>query len=225
MSKGLFVVGTGTDVGKTFVTALLVKALKEKGISVGYFKAALSGVSECDNSQLNDGMLVKTKANLEDDLSSMVPYIYERAVSPHLAAKIEGNPVQMQVIKDAYQKLKEKHEYIITEGSGGIICPLRYDNQVILLEDVIKELQVPVLLIAQGGLGTINATVLTVGYLKHRNIPIKGIILNQFKAGDVCHEDNKVMIESLTKVPVITCIKEGEQEVSIDIQQFSSFFQ
>ena len=96
MSKGLFVLGTGTDIGKTYVTGLLLKYLRENGYDATYFKAALSGAIRDENDNLipGDAVEVLAMANLEEDTGFLVPYIYETAVSPHLASQIEGNPVE-----------------------------------------------------------------------------------------------------------------------------------
>ena len=198
MAKALFITATGTDVGKTYVSALICKRMKDEGFNIGYYKAALSGSSDIKDS---DAWYVKRKANLEDEYNEMVSYTYKHAYSPHLAAQIEGNPTDMKVIKKAYKDISKKHDYMIVEGSGGIICPIRYDNdKKIFLEDIIKELDLPCLIVADAGLGTINSAVLTVEYMRSKKIKIKGIILNRFEIGNVMHEDNKKMIEEITGI-------------------------
>lgn len=92
----------------------------------------------------------------------MVSYVYEHAVSPHLAARLSGNPVELSVIQNDYKSISSGYEYMVAEGSGGIICPIRCDEkQKLFLEDIIQSLELETLLIADAGLGTINATVLT----------------------------------------------------------------
>ena len=90
MSRGLFVTGTGTDVGKTYVTALLAKKMKEAGYKLGYYKAALSGADTIEDS---DAGFVNRIGKLEQEKETLLSYLYEHAVSPHLASKLEGNPV------------------------------------------------------------------------------------------------------------------------------------
>lgn len=216
MCKGIFVTGTGTDVGKTYVTGLIVKHLRECGCNMGYYKAALSGALLKQGDLIpQDALFVKELAHLKDDTKDMVPYVYRHEVSPHLAARLEGNPINMEVVKSGYEKLKKRYDYITVEGSGGIVCPLRMDEQVIMLEDVIKELQIPCILVANAGLGTINAVVLTVSYMKQKGIPIKGIIINQYHKGDPCEEDNKRVIEQLTQIPILACVKEGDKSIEL----------
>ena len=201
MAKALFITGTGTDVGKTYVSALIAKQLKDDGLDIGYYKAALSGSNEITDS---DAWYVKEKANLTDSYDEMVSYTYKHAYSPHLASQIEGNPIEMKVIKEAYKDISKRHDYMIVEGSGGIICPIRYDkDKKIFLEDIIKELDIPSVIIADAGLGTINSTVLTIEYMMKRKLKINGVILNKFEISNVMHEDNKQMIEEMTDIKVV----------------------
>lgn len=210
MERGIFITGTGTDVGKTYVTALLVKKLKELGISIGYYKGAISGANCIANS---DAGYVKKVAGLEQDENTLVSYLYQNAVSPHLAAKLEGNPVELKKVKEDFQKVAKQHEFVVMEGSGGIVCPIRYDEtEHIFLEDFIKSLHLDTLLVADAGLGTINAVVLTVEYLRQRGIGVRGIFINRY-TGNPMEEDNVKMIEELTGVPIIALIPPNANEL------------
>ncbi len=122
-------------------------------------------------------------SGIEQPLEQMCPYIYETAVSPHLASKIEGNPVDMEQVLNGFDNACSKYDYIMTEGSGGILCPLRFDEQKIQLEDFIKARNLSCLMIADAELGTINAVVLTAEYMKAHKIPVKGIIFNHYELG------------------------------------------
>lgn len=225
MSKGIFITATGTDVGKTFVTALMVKKLRDKGYNTGYYKAAISGAEVTENGLTpGDADYVNRVASIGEKTENLVSYVYENAVSPHLAAMIEGNPVEMDVIKAAYQKAASKYDYITMEGSGGILCPIRYDETKIMLEDIIKALDLSTIIIADAGLGTINATVLTVEYMKQKNMPIKGIIFNHYHEGNVMEEDNKKMVEIMTGIPVIAVVKDDDTELNIDADKLAALY-
>ncbi|WP_157142853.1 dethiobiotin synthase [Brachyspira pilosicoli] len=207
MAKAIFITATGTDIGKTYVSGLIAKHIKDKGLNIGYYKAALSGSNDIKDS---DAWYVKQQADLPDSYDEMVSYTYKHAYSPHLAAQIEGNPPDIKIIKNAYKDISKKHDYMIVEGSGGIICPIRYDNnQKIFLEDIIKELNIPSLIIADAGLGTINSTVLTIEYMRSKNLKINGVILNRFEMSNKMHEDNKKMIEEMTGVKIIGVVIDG----------------
>ena len=207
MAKTIFITATGTDIGKTYVSGLIAKHIKDKGLNIGYYKAALSGSNDIKDS---DAWYVKQQADLLDSYDEMVSYTYKHAYSPHLAAQIEGNPPDIKIIKNAYKDISKKHDYMIVEGSGGIICPIRYDNnQKIFLEDIIKELNIPSLIIADAGLGTINSTVLTIKYMRSKNLKINGVILNRFEMANKMHEDNQKMVEEITGVKIIGVVIDG----------------
>ncbi|MGN0613568.1 MAG: dethiobiotin synthase [Porcipelethomonas sp.] len=219
MAKGLFITATGTDAGKTYITALIVKALREKGLNAGYYKAALSGADSIPES---DAGYVKKTAGIDAPDETLASYIYKTAVSPHLAAKIEGNPVDMDVVKVAYKKSCSMFDYVTVEGSGGIVCPIRYDDTAkIFLEDIIKTLDLPCLVIADAGLGTINAVVTTVEYMRSRKLEVCGVVLNNWSE-TVMEQDNRKMIEDMTGLPVCAVVERNSS--TIDISQIEKFY-
>lgn len=224
MSKGLFITGTGTDTGKTYITSLLLKKLNETGHSCAYYKAAMSGNERDSSGKLipGDALYVKNVSGITQSLDEMCPYVYENAVSPHLASRTEGNPVDMTVVKENYNRLTSQYDLIIAEGSGGILCPLRYDDKKIFLENVIRALDLPCLVVADAGLGTINSVVLTLEYMKSHSIPVKGIVFNHFHAGDIMEEDNKTMCEELTGIPVIACVDDDCFDIEVSGEYIAS---
>lgn len=224
MSKNLFITGTGTDVGKTFVAGLIVKKLHEYGKKNAYFKAAMSGNSRGADGNLipGDALYVKEISGIEQPLTQMCPYVYERACSPHLASRLEGNPVKLEVVKNCFRELSQTYDFVTMEGSGGILCPLCVDEAKIQLEDVIFDM--PCLIVADAGLGTINSVALTAFYMQQKKIPVKGIIFNRFHAGNVMEEDNLKMCEAITGVKVVACVGECDTELSIDAKLLASFY-
>lgn len=227
MAKRIFVTGTGTDVGKTYVTGLIVKKFKEAGLSAAYYKAAVSGNDRDENGKLipGDAKHVKDISGIEQPVSTMCPYIYELAVSPHLASRIEGNPVDMKIVKAGFEEVCNQYDYVTMEGSGGILCPICYDEEKVMLEDVIKELNLSCILIADAGLGTINSVVLTVEYMKSRGIDVKAIIFNNYIEGDVMQEDNLVMCQQMTGLEVIAKVKKDDKDLDIDINKLSELYE
>lgn len=227
MSKTIFITGTGTDVGKTYVTGLIVKKLREAGKSAAYYKAAMSGNQRRMDGSLipGDALQVKTMSGIEQPLEEMCPYVYEAAVSPHLASKIEGNPVDMDQVLRGFENACGKYDYVTVEGSGGILCPLRYDEQKISLEDFIKACDLSCLIVADAGLGTINAVVLTAEYMKARGIPVKGILFNHYEPGNKLHEDNLLMCETMTGWKVVACIKDGDSDLDISFELLEGLYE
>lgn len=213
MNKGFFVTGTGTDIGKTYVTALLIAQMRKLGLSVGYYKAAISGADSIPES---DAGYVNQKAGIYQKEEMLVSYLYKEPVSPHLAARLEGNPLETDKVLKDYRTVREQYEYVVCEGSGGIMCPLRYDKTAhIFLEDIIKMLALDTVLVADAGLGTINSVVLTAEYMKHRDMKIRGIILNHY-TDTIMQRDNRNMIEELTGIPVVALVRPGETELNMD---------
>ena len=227
MSKTLFVIGTGTDIGKTYISGLIVKKLRESGSRAAYYKAAMSGNERRADGSLipGDALFVKEVSGISQPLEEMCPYIYETAVSPHLASKIEGNPVRMEVVLEGFQRVCGSYEYVTLEGSGGILCPLCFDEREIWLPDVIKACGAGCLLVADAGLGTINSVGLTAFYMREHDIPLKGIIFNHFKPGDVMQEDNLKMCRHLTGTEVIACVREGDTELDISAEDLKSLYE
>lgn len=226
MTKKLFITGTGTDVGKTFVTGLIVKKLREHGVNAAYYKAAMSGNERTAEGKLipGDALYVRNVSGISQPLEEMCPYIYETAVSPHLASRIEGNPVVMEEVIEGFAAVCQKYDYVTMEGSGGILCPICFDEREIWLEDVIRELGLSSLIVADAGLGTINSVVLTVEYMRARNLPVKGILFNHFHPGDRMEEDNLHMCEYRTGLPVLACVEDGSKELDIEIERLLSLY-
>ncbi len=226
MSKNLFITGTGTDVGKTYVTGLILKKLRESGVSAAYYKAAMSGNDRGEDGSLipGDALYVKGVSGIGQPLEEMCPYIYENAVSPHLASRMEGNPVQIGRVLENFQAVCDKYEYVTMEGSGGILCPVCFDEAKLWLPDVIKACGSGCLLIADSGLGTINDVGLTAFYMREKGIPLKGIIFNHYSPGDRMQEDNLKMCEYLTGVKVVATVRDGDTNLDIPMDTLKSLY-
>ncbi len=227
MAKKIFITGTGTDVGKTYVTGLIVKKLKESGMNAAYYKAAMSGNERTEEGMLlpGDAQYVKTVSGIEQSLACMCPYVYEAAVSPHLASRIEGNPVMLQEVVKGFEEVCRQYDYVTMEGSGGILCPICFDERELWLEDVIRELGLSSLIVADAGLGTINSVVLTVEYMRAKGLPVKGIIFNRFHPGDRMEEDNLRMCEHRTKLPVLACVEAGSGTLDMEIEKLTALYE
>ena len=221
MTKAIFITATGTDVGKTYISALIVKKLRELGYNCGYFKPALSGAIEKDGKLIpGDCDFVLKTAGINANPMDYVSYVYKTAVSPHLASEIENKPIKIEKIKSDFEKIKKEFDYLVVEGAGGIVCPFNLREQKLLLPDIIKELDLDILVVASASLGTINSTVLTVEYAKQQGINVKGIILNNYDENDFMQKDNKIQVENLTGANVVATVKSND----ITINDLSKFF-
>lgn len=226
MSKALFVTGTGTDTGKTYVTGLIVKKLQEAQKNPAYYKAAMSGNDRRPDGTLipGDALAVQTMSGIDQSLTSMCPYVYEHAYSPHLASRLEGNPVVMEVVKHGFADVAADYDYVTVEGSGGILCPICFDEARIQLEDVVKELHLSSILIADAGLGTINSVVLTAEYMKTHGLPLKGIIFNHYHPGDVMEDDNIFMCEHMTGLPTLAKVQDGDTKLDMNVDALCALY-
>ena len=215
MTKCIFITATGTDVGKTYISALLVKKLRDLGYNCGYFKPALSG-AEVRNGKLIPGecdYVLKT-AGIDANPMDYVSYVFKLAVSPHLASEIEKNPIKIEKIKADFERIKKKYDYLVVEGAGGIVCPFNLSENKLMLPDVIKALDLDILVVASASLGTINSTVLTTEYANQQGIKIKGIILNDYNENDFMQRDNKKQVENLTGIEVVTTVEQNATTIS-----------
>ena len=217
MSKNIFITATGTDIGKTYVSALIVKKMRESGFNCGYFKPVLSGVEEINGKlTISDCNYVVNTANIPTSANECVSYWWKEAVSPHLAAKRQNQIIDISKIKKDFENAKNKYDYLLVEGAGGITCPLRLENgEKYLLKDLIKELDTSIIIVADGGLGTINSILLTVEYARNNGINIKGIILNNYEPSNFMHQDNLKQVEYLTGVKVVATVKKEQKDIKL----------
>jgi len=226
VGKALFVTGTGTDIGKTYVTGLIVKCLRDAGLSAGYYKAALSGAEVAADGTLlpGDALHVARAAGL-DAADVTVSYVYRDAVSPHLAAQIEHSPMDFAKVAEDYRRAKERTDYLTVEGSGGIICPLRWDDdEHVVLDDLAVRLGLAALVVADAGLGTINAAVLTAEHLHARGIPLRGFIFNNWQGG-LMQEDNVRMVEEITGARVLARVPHGATELPMGADALAALYE
>ena len=226
MGKALFVTGTGTDIGKTYVTGLIVKCLRDAGFAAGYYKAALSGAEVTADGTLLPGDALHVARVAELDAADVtVSYVYRDAVSPHLAAQIEHRPMDFAKVAQDYRRAKERTDYLTVEGSGGIICPLRWDgDEHVVLDDLAVRLGLSALVVADAGLGTINAAVLTAEHLYARGIPLRGFIFNNWQGG-LMQEDNVRMVEEITGARVLACVPHGAAELPMRADALAALYE
>ncbi len=217
MSRNIFITATGTDIGKTYISALIIKKMREAGFNCGYFKPVLSGVEEKNGKLIeSDCNYVVNTAKIPIKADECVSYWWKEAVSPHLASKRAGEVIDINKIKNDFEIKQKQYEYLLVEGAGGITCPLRLqNNEKYLMKDLIKDLGLSIIIVADGGLGTINSILLTVEYARQNNIDIEGIILNNFKPDSFMHQDNLKQVEYLTGIKVISTVEKNQTNIEL----------
>ena len=203
MSQGLFITGTDTDVGKTLITAAFAAHLKNK-INVGVMKPVESGCLRDPENPKNlirsDSLFLKRMAKVDDPLDLINPYFFEAPLAPRIAAELEKVEISTDKILDCFHMLSEIHSFLLLEGAGGLLVPLVREKTIL---DLIEMMQLPVLLVARGSLGTINHTLLSLEALKKREIEVAGIILNHTTSkADLSSRYNLGTLKEWTDVPI-----------------------
>ncbi|MCX7760954.1 MAG: dethiobiotin synthase [Hydrogenothermaceae bacterium] len=203
MKKQLFITATDTGVGKTTVSAGLCKLLKDIGVNVGYFKPVETGVEEVPSD-------VKLLTDITGQpIEEAILYSFKNPLAPYPASKIENKKIDINKIIDHYNYLRDKYDFLIVEGAGGVYVPIVKGYSYV---DLIKDLNIPVLLVARAKLGTINHTLLTIKALEGCNIV--GIVMNGFSGDDISENTNPEVIEELSGIKVICRCKKVENPVN-----------
>jgi len=197
--RGIFVTGTDTGVGKTIITGLLARYLSDKGHNVITQKWIETGSNDklSLDVRLHLKIMQRSKGELKDYIHLLSPYTFKTPSSPHLASRIEKRTISPDKIIKSFKSLMRSFEFVIVEGVGGALVPFNKKNLVI---DIVKRLDLPVLVVAQNKLGAINQTLLTVEALKRREIKILGVVFNNLKNQDKrIIRDNPLIIKALSK--------------------------
>ncbi len=186
-----FITGIDTDIGKTFVTKILACYFEKQGLRTGVYKPLQSGaIKKGDKLIAPDIEAVK---EISATIRTKYSYLLEGEVSPALAARMAGVSINTDKIKKDFKEFAINNDITLVEGAGGILAPVS-DN--LLCADLIKELNIPTLIVTVPFLGRLNHTLLTVHYAKSKGINIKGIIINKYNK-DTQDEASKNFINEL----------------------------
>ncbi len=192
--RSVLITATDTGVGKTFISYNLVYALKEKGIRVGYLKPVETDVKEVPA----DGSLLASLTG--QSLEEAVPVRYKLPLSPYAGILEEGKDFSLDALKEHYEKLLEKYEFLVVEGAGGVAVPIKRDYDYAKLA---KNWRLKTILVARAGLGTINHSFLSWYYMKSMGVEPFAIVMNCFEGKDISERTNSQIVEELTSVKVI----------------------
>lgn len=204
MSRGIFITGTDTGVGKTVVTAALALHLKKRGILVGVMKPIETGCSPTRETQSDAGRL-RSIIESEEPLGAIRPYSFAQPVAPLAAAQSEGQPINPDTIQKVYRLLSNRYDCMVVEGIGGVRVPI---TPTIGVTDLIRSLRLPVVVVGRSGLGGINHALLTIEALRRSRIPIVALVLNQTESARsaIARLQERTTLEILRKqagVPVL----------------------
>src|SRR3990172_10839643 len=201
--RGIFVTGTDTGVGKTVVTAGIAAALRARGINVGVMKPVHTGCTIIKGKlRPEDSLLLARAAASNDPEELMTPYMFRESAAPYAAAKEHNMVIDIGKITDCFNELCRRHDYVIVEGIGGVLVPVTREFYV---ADLIKRLNIPLILVTRPDLGSINHTLLSIHCLKTKKINLSGIIISNCKKGsrNFAEKTFQDSIETLTDIPVL----------------------
>jgi dethiobiotin synthetase len=195
--RGFFVTGTGTEVGKTVVAAVVARSLAAQGQTVGVFKPAVTGLSE--PGEADHELLRRASGSAQSD-EQIAPYRYDPAASPHLAAELAGDRIAPPRLLRAARRAEADADILVCEGVGGLMVPLAPGY---LVRDLARELALPVIVAAPPDLGTINHTLLTLEAARAAALDVASVVLTPWPQDpDPIQSSNRRTLESLGGVPV-----------------------
>ena len=205
MTKGFFITGTDTGVGKTVIAAGLASFYRQLGMRVGVMKPIESGCKRLEDGLYpQDALFLKKISASPDGLDQIVPYRLEHPVTPSVAAEMEGIEIDLNEVKRIYQQLERNYDLMLVEGVGGLLAPL-YKR--LTSVDLVRLLGIPLIVVARNTLGTINHTLLTVEHARQCGLTLVGIIINNCDPDpDVSSETNPGVIKQLSGLPLVGVI-------------------
>jgi len=198
---GVFITGTDTGVGKTYVAVLAVRMLRAAGVDVGAMKPVETGCARSDGFLAADASALAEAAGSADEMSLIVPYKFEAPVAPLVAARGEGAEIEPEKIREAFGKLCDRHSFVVVEGAGGLLVPVAesYD-----MADLAADLDLPLLVVAESKLGVINHTLLTLEACRERGLRVAGVVLNNATPeADEAARTNGDLLRELASCPVV----------------------
>jgi len=200
--KSLFIAGTDTDVGKTYITAGLAVVLRKMDVDVGVMKPFAAGSAQKKGYKSEDVEILSRAAQVCDPENLINPQFFPIPASPYTAWKKLKTKPKVSTILSSFKKLSKLHEMILVEGMGGIMTPILKDYYI---TNLIKEMKIPTVIVTRSKVGTVNHTIMTVKMCEKYKIPLKGIIINDFDKGYPI-KDLTRDLQNLTGIPVLGSI-------------------
>ncbi len=203
MAKGFFITGTDTGVGKTVVTAALIMSVKILGRRACVMKPIETGcLKKGDVLIPSDGMFLRELAGMDDSMDLVTPVRFANPLAPMPAAEIEGKPIDLNKIREAFTELSKNYDALIVEGIGGLLVPIKRNY---FLLDLARDFGLPLIVVSRPGLGTINHTLLTVNCAIKEGLTVAGIIINYSMPpeGNLAEKTSPDVIGEVSPVPII----------------------
>jgi len=196
----VFVTGTDTEVGKTFISVGLIELFKQQGLKAAGMKPIASGCEQTPEGLRNDdAVALQQHANVELDYELINPYAFEPAIAPHIAAEQTAINIDFNVLKLHYEQIQSQADVVVVEGAGGWLVPLN-DKQT--LADLAVELNLPVILVVGIRLGCINHALLSVANIQQSGLPLLGWVANDLESSPQA----EAMVQTLQQHINVPCL-------------------
>jgi dethiobiotin synthetase len=204
-----FITGTDTGVGKTFVTAVLLRALRKAGLDAAGMKPICCGGRE-------DAEALRDATGGTVPLNDINPVWLRTPAAPYAASLIENRAIDLDAVREAFARLRALHSSLLVEGVGGWLVPIQRDY---LVSDLAAELGLPVVVVAANRLGALNHTLLTVRNIQSAGLKCAGVILNEIGpgSGDPATATNASILETLMDVPILFQIGWNQRELQFAV--------
>lgn len=183
ITRGLFITGTNTGVGKTHIAAGIARNLVSRGVRVGVYKPAASGLVQQNGEWVpEDAWQLWQAAGCPQTLDEVCPQAFRMPVAPHLAARHEGRELDEALLRHGLHAWQD-YEFVLVEGAGGLLSPL---GDCYYCADLARDLNLPLLIVASNEIGVINQTLQTLMTARHfgPGLPVAGVVLNQTRPSD-----------------------------------------
>jgi dethiobiotin synthetase len=202
MGAGLFITGTDTGVGKTFVAGGLAALLRDSGFRVGVMKPAETGCVEKDGKLFpEDAVKLKEASGCAVPLEKICPFQLRDPLAPSIAAEREGGRVDIDRLIDIYYEISSAHDITLVEGAGGLMVPLLPSYT---YADFARVVKLPTLVVAANRLGAINHLLLTLEHASCKGLRVLGYVLNQIQSEpSLAADTNRAAVSTLTSVPCL----------------------
>lgn len=201
-SKGYFLTGSDTDVGKTYIACEIVRQLVQRGVRVETRKPAESGCIVCgDELVTHDAAALQEANGHRESIDRIAPHRYRAALAPHRAARLENRTLYLEALVEVCSQDHADH-LLIVEGAGGFYSPLAENG---LNADLASALQLPVIIVVNDRIGAINQALMTAEAVQNRNLPIAAIILNEVGPAPDDGMDNAADLKAHCDLPVFCC--------------------
>jgi len=225
--NSFFITGTDTDVGKTYVTAGIVAALKKQGKDVGIMKPFAAGTPQNTGYKSEDVQILSKAAKVNDPEKLVNPYFFLIPASPFTAAKNFGIKIDIKMVLSCFKQLSSLHEILLVEGIGGAMTPILQNY---FVTNLIKDMNLETIIVTSSKIGTVNHTLMTCKMCQYYKINIRGIIINNLNLNGYSMDVLTRDLEELTKIEVIGSIPyfekfNLEQLSKTIINEFDSLFQ